>query len=241
MMCGCFSFQNWTRRRNSGSGWGKWWKRCRGPSSSSCATYSHSSTSQLFFLFGWHLAGSEPSKSHGSGRSHGRITESRPRNRRMMRERQRKCGRNAESSRHDPASCLSGHWMRLDEPSRDDEWRWMAFGCHSSSCTLKSTPQVDGVDWRPLMYVISFSLIHWFIDSSNSLSEFSDENMMDPYNLAICFGPTLVPVPEDKDQVQFQNLVNELIKNIIINSEDIFPVDGGVVYERYISREPDEA
>lgn len=76
---------------------------------------------------------------------------------------------------------------------------------------------------------------------SNSLSEFSDENMMDPYNLAICFGPTLVPVPEDKDQVQFQNLVNELIKNIIINSEDIFPVDGGVVYERYISREPDEA
>lgn len=75
---------------------------------------------------------------------------------------------------------------------------------------------------------------------SFSLSEYSDENMMDPYNLAICFGPTLVPVPEDKDQVQYQNLVNELIKNIIINSEDIFPNDGGVVYERYISREPDE-
>ena len=74
----------------------------------------------------------------------------------------------------------------------------------------------------------------------NSLSEYSDENMMDPYNLAICFGPTLVPVPEDKDQVQYQNLVNELIKNIIINSEDIFSNDGGVVYERYISREPDE-
>lgn len=63
---------------------------------------------------------------------------------------------------------------------------------------------------------------------------------MDPYNLAICFGPTLVPVPEDKDQVQYQNLVNELIKNIIINAEDIFPNDGGVLYERYISREPDE-
>jgi hypothetical protein len=74
----------------------------------------------------------------------------------------------------------------------------------------------------------------------DSLSEYSDENMMDPYNLAICFGPTLVPVPEDKDQVQYQNLVNELIKNIIINAEDIFPNDGGVLYERYISREPDE-
>lgn len=65
--------------------------------------------------------------------------------------------------------------------------------------------------------------------------------MMDPYNLAICFGPTLVPVPEDKDQVQYQNLVNELIKNIILFNEDIFPVDIGTVhYEKYISKEPDE-
>ena len=47
--------------------------------------------------------------------------------------------------------------------------------------------------------------------------------MMDPYNLAICFGPTLVPIPEERDQVQFQNLVNELIKNFIIFHEDIFP------------------
>lgn len=76
---------------------------------------------------------------------------------------------------------------------------------------------------------------------SNSLSEFSDENMMDPYNLAICFGPTLLPIPEDKDQVQYQNLVNELVKNIIIYQEDIFPDEGGIVYEKYISTNvPDE-
>ncbi|XP_076244774.1 SLIT-ROBO Rho GTPase-activating protein 1 isoform X2 [Calliopsis andreniformis] len=75
----------------------------------------------------------------------------------------------------------------------------------------------------------------------NHLSEFSDENMMDPYNLAICFGPTLVPVPEDKDQVQYQNQVNELIKNIITFCEEIFPYDiGGTQYEKYISREPDD-
>ena len=54
---------------------------------------------------------------------------------------------------------------------------------------------------------------------------YSDENMMDPYNLAICFGPTLVPVPDHKDQVQYQNLVNELIKNFIIFHEDIFPTN----------------
>ena len=65
--------------------------------------------------------------------------------------------------------------------------------------------------------------------------------MMDPYNLAICFGPTLVPIPTDRDQVQFQNLVNELIKNFIIFHEDIFPNDGsGIVYEKYISSEPDD-
>lgn len=65
--------------------------------------------------------------------------------------------------------------------------------------------------------------------------------MMDPYNLAICFGPTLVPVPEDKDQVQFQNQVNELIKNIIMYNDEIFPNDvGGCVYEKYISPEPDD-
>lgn len=72
-----------------------------------------------------------------------------------------------------------------------------------------------------------------------SLSEFSDENMMDPYNLAICFGPTLVPVPDDKDQVQYQNQVNELIKSIIMFNDDIFPNDGGIVYEKFISPEPD--
>lgn len=65
--------------------------------------------------------------------------------------------------------------------------------------------------------------------------------MMDPYNLAICFGPTLVPVPEDKDQVQYQNLVNELIKNIILFNEEIFPTEiGSILYEKYISKEPDE-
>lgn len=67
-----------------------------------------------------------------------------------------------------------------------------------------------------------------------SLSEYSEENMMDPYNLAICFGPTLVPVPEEKDQVQYQNLVNELIKNVIVFAHEIFPNEGGgELYRKY--------
>ncbi|XP_021098000.1 SLIT-ROBO Rho GTPase-activating protein 2 isoform X1 [Heterocephalus glaber] len=55
------------------------------------------------------------------------------------------------------------------------------------------------------------------------LSQFSEENMMDPYNLAICFGPSLMSVPEGHDQVSCQAHVNELIKTIIIQHENIFP------------------
>ncbi|KAG8518105.1 LOW QUALITY PROTEIN: SLIT-ROBO Rho GTPase-activating protein 2 [Galemys pyrenaicus] len=55
------------------------------------------------------------------------------------------------------------------------------------------------------------------------LSQFSEENMMDPYNLAICFGPSLMSVPEGHDQVSCQAHVNELIKTIIIQHESIFP------------------
>lgn len=68
-----------------------------------------------------------------------------------------------------------------------------------------------------------------------SLSQYSDENMMDPYNLAICFGPTLMPTPDSQDQVSCQAHVNEIIKTIIIHHETIFPdvkeLDGPI-YEK---------
>lgn len=70
----------------------------------------------------------------------------------------------------------------------------------------------------------------------NHLSEYADENMMSAYNLAICFGPTLMRTPDDKDQVQFQNQINALIENMIVFHEDIFPKDiGGIKYEKYIT------
>ncbi|VDK62055.1 unnamed protein product [Onchocerca ochengi] len=69
----------------------------------------------------------------------------------------------------------------------------------------------------------------------NHLSEFSDENMMDPYNLAICFGPTLLPIPEGKDQVFYHNFVNELVKNLIVYHEQIFStILPGPRYEKYL-------
>lgn len=71
--------------------------------------------------------------------------------------------------------------------------------------------------------------------SSSSLSQYSDENMMDSYNLAICFGPTLMPIPDGQDPVACQAHVNEVIKTIIVHNEVIFPSQrelDGPVYEK---------
>lgn len=68
-----------------------------------------------------------------------------------------------------------------------------------------------------------------------SLSQYSDENMMDAYNLAICFGPTLMPIPDGQDPVVCQAHVNEVIKTIITHHEVIFPNQrelDGPVYEK---------
>eukprot|EP00096_Caligus_rogercresseyi_P000876 TRINITY_DN1143_c0_g1_i7.p1 TRINITY_DN1143_c0_g1~~TRINITY_DN1143_c0_g1_i7.p1 ORF type:complete len:1149 (+),score=380.76 TRINITY_DN1143_c0_g1_i7:406-3852(+) len=86
-----------------------------------------------------------------------------------------------------------------------------------------------------------FVVMRYVFAFLNHLSEYSDENLMDPFNLAVCFGPTLVPIPEERDQVQYQNLVNELIKNFIIFHEHIFSSDvPGMKYEKYPSREPED-
>ncbi|XP_038553000.1 SLIT-ROBO Rho GTPase-activating protein 3 isoform X4 [Micropterus salmoides] len=69
----------------------------------------------------------------------------------------------------------------------------------------------------------------------NHLSQYSDENMMDSYNLAICFGPTLMPIPDGQDPVACQAHVNEVIKTIIVHHELIFPSQrelDGPVYEK---------
>ncbi|RUS79935.1 hypothetical protein EGW08_012279, partial [Elysia chlorotica] len=75
-----------------------------------------------------------------------------------------------------------------------------------------------------------FVVMRYLFAFLNHVTEYSDENMMDPYNLAICFGPTLLPIPPDRDQVTFQASVNEIIKIIICHQEEIFPNDGGEIY-----------
>uniref|UniRef100_A0A8C6V0K3 SLIT-ROBO Rho GTPase-activating protein 1 n=1 Tax=Neogobius melanostomus TaxID=47308 RepID=A0A8C6V0K3_9GOBI len=90
--------------------------------------------------------------------------------------------------------------------------------------------QIVGTLQRPVIIVIRY--LFAFL---NHLSQYSDENMMDPYNLAICFGPTLMPIPDDQDPVSCQAHVNEVIKTFIIHHEAIFPTQrelDGPMYEK---------
>ncbi|GMT23372.1 hypothetical protein PFISCL1PPCAC_14669, partial [Pristionchus fissidentatus] len=82
----------------------------------------------------------------------------------------------------------------------------------------------------------SIRLLRFLFSFLSHLCEFSDENMMEPHNVAICLGPTLLPIPEGKDQVFYHNFVNELIRGMIIHHEFVFPsvdVLPGIVYDKY--------
>ncbi|CAL8323532.1 unnamed protein product [Merluccius merluccius] len=75
------------------------------------------------------------------------------------------------------------------------------------------------------------------------LSQYSDENMMQPYNLAVCFGPTLVRGAHDDDVVTLQPQINALVKTLILQHESVFPSQAeikGPVYEKCMTLEQDD-
>ncbi|XP_028265950.1 SLIT-ROBO Rho GTPase-activating protein 3-like [Parambassis ranga] len=75
------------------------------------------------------------------------------------------------------------------------------------------------------------------------VSQYSDENMMQPYNLAVCFGPSLVRGAQDDDVVTLQPQINALVKSIILQHESIFPSRSevqGPVYEKCMTLEQDD-
>lgn len=72
------------------------------------------------------------------------------------------------------------------------------------------------------------------------VSQYSDENMMQPYNLAVCFGPSLVRGASEDDMVTLQPQINDLVKSIILLHEQIFPSQSqvlGPVYEKCMTEE----
>uniref|UniRef100_A0A8C3WHT5 SLIT-ROBO Rho GTPase activating protein 2 n=1 Tax=Catagonus wagneri TaxID=51154 RepID=A0A8C3WHT5_9CETA len=94
------------------------------------------------------------------------------------------------------------------------------------ACVTMDNLQERALHIRKILLVLpktTLIIMRYLFAFLSHLSQFSEENMMDPYNLAICFGPSLMSVPEGHDQVSCQAHVNELIKTIIIQHENIFP------------------
>nr|XP_029521099.1 rho GTPase-activating protein 4-like isoform X2 [Oncorhynchus nerka] len=75
------------------------------------------------------------------------------------------------------------------------------------------------------------------------VSQYSDENMMQPYNLAVCFGPSLLRGAQDDDVVTLQPQINSLVKSIILQHESIFPSLAelqGPMYEKCMTLQQDD-
>ncbi|XP_053173480.1 rho GTPase-activating protein 4 isoform X1 [Scomber japonicus] len=88
---------------------------------------------------------------------------------------------------------------------------------------------------RPLLIVMRY--LFAFL---NHVSQYSDENMMQPYNLAVCFGPSLLRGVESDDAVARQPQVNDLVKTMILQHDTIFPGQSelpGPVYEKHMTLE----
>ncbi|XP_074537122.1 SLIT-ROBO Rho GTPase-activating protein 3-like [Halichoeres trimaculatus] len=88
---------------------------------------------------------------------------------------------------------------------------------------------------RPLLIVMRY--LFAFL---NHVSQYSDENMMQPYNLAVCFGPSLLRGLDSDDAVARQPQVNELVKTMILQHDVIFPSQSelpGPVYEKHMTLE----
>ncbi|XP_061536754.1 SLIT-ROBO Rho GTPase-activating protein 3-like isoform X5 [Phycodurus eques] len=88
---------------------------------------------------------------------------------------------------------------------------------------------------RPLLIVMRY--LFAFL---NHVTQYSDENMMQPYNLAVCFGPSLLRGVDSDDAVARQPQVNDLVKTMILQHDVIFPGQSelpGAIYEKHMTLE----
>ncbi|XP_029291608.1 SLIT-ROBO Rho GTPase-activating protein 3 isoform X2 [Cottoperca gobio] len=88
---------------------------------------------------------------------------------------------------------------------------------------------------RPLLIVMRY--LFAFL---NHVSQYSDENMMLPYNLAVCFGPSLLRGLDSDDAVARQPQINDLVKTMILQHDLIYPGQSelpGPVYEKHMTLE----
>nr|XP_046182636.1 rho GTPase-activating protein 4 isoform X2 [Oncorhynchus gorbuscha] len=120
------------------------------------------------------------------------------------------------------AGVLKLYFRGLDPPLFPDEYYTELLDC------VQPTPLHSCITWR------------WVGVCACSVSQYSDENMMQPYNLAVCFGPSLLRGSDSGDVVARQPQVNDLVKTMILQYDVIFPCQSelpGPVYEKHMTLE----
>ncbi|XP_061830058.1 SLIT-ROBO Rho GTPase-activating protein 3-like isoform X3 [Nerophis lumbriciformis] len=110
--------------------------------------------------------------------------------------------------------------------------------CVPIECMTEKAAQIKAIVStfpRPLLIIMRY--LFAFL---NHVTQYSDENMMQPYNLAVCFGPSLLRGPESDDAVARQPQVNDLVKTLILQHDLIFAGQSelpGPIYEKHMTLE----
>ncbi|XP_045565527.1 rho GTPase-activating protein 4 isoform X2 [Salmo salar] len=136
------------------------------------------------------------------------------------------------------AGVLKLYFRGLDPPLFPDEYYTELLDCVQNEGLAEKAAQIKSVVSsfpRPLLIVIRY--LFAFL---NHVSQYSDENMMQPYNLAVCFGPSLLRGSDSGDVVARQPQVNDLVKTMILQYDVIFPCQSelpGPVYEKHMTLE----
>uniref|UniRef100_A0A8C1JW99 Rho GTPase activating protein 4b n=1 Tax=Cyprinus carpio TaxID=7962 RepID=A0A8C1JW99_CYPCA len=128
----------------------------------------------------------------------------------------------SESDIDSVAGVLKLYFRGLDKPLFPEQSFSQLMECVQMENMTEKVAQVKTVVSsfpRPVIIVMRylFAFLH-------HVSQYSDENMMQPYNLAVCFGPSLLRGSEmDGDEVTLAPQINDLVKTMIIHHESIFP------------------
>ncbi|XP_038054496.1 SLIT-ROBO Rho GTPase-activating protein 1-like isoform X2 [Patiria miniata] len=128
------------------------------------------------------------------------------------------------------ASVLKLYFRELPEPLFPTTFFPQFMECAKNYRDADRIPELNRlVNELPISVMIVMRYLFAFL---KRLAQYSDENMMDSHNLAVCFGPTLIQQPEsDEDILMWQSHINDLVQTMIVFQEDIFPQEPGTLYE----------
>ncbi|XP_031421506.1 SLIT-ROBO Rho GTPase-activating protein 3 isoform X2 [Clupea harengus] len=136
------------------------------------------------------------------------------------------------------AGVLKLYFRGLEKPLFPEEFFGQLMECVQIENMTERASQIKTlVSSFPRQIVIVMRYLFAFL---HHVSQYSDENMMQPYNLAVCFGPSLLRGAESGDAVTLQPQINALVKTMIIQHEGIFsgPAElPGPVYEKCMTLE----